>query len=41
MEVTLCSQISANPMSTIQPINDTEISIYFSTENMKVSFRSY
>ena len=36
MEITLCSQISKNPVNTTQSIDDAEISIYFKIKNTQV-----
>lgn len=41
MDVTLCGQISNNPTSTIQPISNGKVEIYFSIENINVSQFSY
>lgn len=36
MEITLCSQISKNPVDTTQSIDDAEISIYFKIKSTQV-----
>ena len=38
LDITLCSQISNEPISTIQPIDDAEVEIYFSIEDVSYTY---
>ena len=34
LDITLCSEISNDPISTIQPVDDATVEIYFRIEDM-------